>query len=148
MWCVKLLLALHQWSTYIAYYTFDKAYKPGKIQWNLYKADTIGAWKKRLLYGDVRFIEIPYKNGYLAKINLEWVFEINGFHRVKEGHVEWNEKCFYFKNILVKCYYSKTKIKNQQHWYFSWLKSAEIWCYRLLLFALKLQIFQLFSNSR
>ena len=38
------------------------------IQWNLYKADTIGAWKKCPLYGDVRFIEIPPENKYLAQI--------------------------------------------------------------------------------
>ena len=62
------------------------------MQWNLYKADTTGAWKKCPLYGDVHFIAIPYKNKYLAKINQEWVFEVNGFHRVKKGHVEWNEK--------------------------------------------------------
>ena len=60
------------------------------IQWNLYKADTTGAWKKCSLYEGVRFIEIPYKNEYFAKINQEWVFEVNGFHWVKKGHVEWN----------------------------------------------------------
>ena len=38
------------------------------------------------LYGDVPFIGIPYKNEYLAKINQEWVFEVNEFHRVKKGH--------------------------------------------------------------
>ena len=37
------------------------------IQWNLYKADTIDAWKKCTLYGNVRFIEIPPENKYLAK---------------------------------------------------------------------------------
>ena len=31
------------------------------VQWNLYKADASGAWKKCPLYGDVRFIEIPTK---------------------------------------------------------------------------------------
>ena len=60
------------------------------LQWNLYKANTIGAWKKCPLYGDVRFIEIPYKSKYLAEINQEWIFEVNGFHRVKKGQVEWN----------------------------------------------------------
>ena len=81
------------------------------IQRNLYKADTIGAWKKCPLYGDVRFIEIPYKNEYLAKINQEWVFEVNGFHKVKKGHVEWNEKCFYFKNNKSNATTSKQKSK-------------------------------------
>ena len=38
------------------------------VQWNLYKVDTIGAWKKCPLYGDVRFIEIPPENKYLAQI--------------------------------------------------------------------------------
>ena len=65
--------------------------------------------KKGLLYGDVRFIEIPYKNEYLAKINQEWVFEVNGFHKVKKGHVEWNEKCFYFKNNKSNATTSKQK---------------------------------------
>ena len=36
----------------------------------------------------VRFIEIPYKNEYLAKINQKWVFEVNGFHMVKKALVE------------------------------------------------------------
>ena len=45
------------------------------LQWNLYKADTVGVWKKCLLYGDVRFIEIPYKNEYLAS----WCFESDRF---------------------------------------------------------------------
>ena len=58
------------------------------IQWNLYKADTIQAWKKCPLYEDVRFIEIPCENEYLAKINQEWAFQVNGFHMVKKGHVE------------------------------------------------------------
>ena len=43
------------------------------IQWNLYKADTIVAWKTCPLYEHVQFVEIPYKNKYLAKINQEWV---------------------------------------------------------------------------
>ena len=33
-----------------------------KSQWNLYKVGTIGAWKKRPLYGDFRFIESSSKN--------------------------------------------------------------------------------------
>ena len=44
--------------------------------------------KKCPFYGHVCFIQIPYKNEYLAKINQEWVFEVKGFHRVKKGHVE------------------------------------------------------------
>ena len=83
------------------------------LQWNLYKADIIGTWKKCPLYGDVFFIEIPYKNEYLVKINQEWVFEVNGFHRIKKGHVEimkW--KMFLLQKEQVKCYYFKTKIKS------------------------------------
>ena len=38
------------------------------IQWNIYKADTIGALKKCPIYGDVQFIEIPPENKHLAKI--------------------------------------------------------------------------------
>ena len=82
------------------------------IQWNLYKADTIGAWKKCPLYGDVHFIEIPCKNEYLEKINQEWVFEVNGFRRVKSGHIEWNEKCFYFNNNKSNPTTSKQKVSN------------------------------------
>ena len=46
-----------------------------EVQWSLYKADNIGAWKKCPLYGDVRFIEIPHKNEYLAS----WCFESDIF---------------------------------------------------------------------
>ena len=81
------------------------------LQWNLYKADTTGAWRKCPLYGDVRFIEIPYKNEYLATKNEELVFEVNEFHRIKKGHVEWNGKCFYFKNNKSNAATSKQKSK-------------------------------------
>ena len=50
------------------------------------------------LYGDVRVIEIPYKNEYLPKINQDYVFKVNGLHRLKKEDVEWKEKCFYFKS--------------------------------------------------
>ena len=50
--------------------------------------DTIEVWEKCPLYGDVRIIEVPHKNQYLAKINQEWVFKVNVFHRVKKGHIE------------------------------------------------------------
>ena len=43
---------------------------------------------KRTPLGNVRFIDIPYKNEYLAKIHQEWVFEVNGFHRIKKGDAE------------------------------------------------------------
>ena len=52
------------------------------------KQTPLGPEKKCPLYGDIRFIEIPYKTEYLAKINQEWVIEVNGFHSVKKGHVE------------------------------------------------------------
>ena len=71
----------------------------------------LGPEKKCPLYGDVRFIEIPYKTEYLAKINQEWVVEVNGFHSVKKGHVEWNEKYFYFKNDKSNATTSKQKSK-------------------------------------
>ena len=44
--------------------------------------------KRTPLRPEKSFIEIPYKNDYLAKKNQEWIFEVNGFHRVKKGHVE------------------------------------------------------------
>ena len=37
------------------------------MQWNLYKADTTGAWKKCSLYEDVRFIEIHTKTNISQK---------------------------------------------------------------------------------
>ena len=36
------------------------------MQRDLYKADTIGEWKKYPLYGDVHFTEISPKNKYLV----------------------------------------------------------------------------------
>ena len=42
-----------------------------KPQWNLYKVDTIGAWQKCPLYGDVRFIESPSKNQKSSKVNMK-----------------------------------------------------------------------------
>ena len=42
-----------------------------KPQWNLYKLDTIGAWQKCPLYGDVRFIESPPKNQKSSKVNMK-----------------------------------------------------------------------------
>ena len=81
------------------------------IQWNLYKEDTIGAWKKCPFYGDICFLEIPCKNEYLAKINQERIFEVNRFYRIKKGHVEWNEKSFYFNNNNSNAITSKQKSK-------------------------------------
>ena len=42
-----------------------------KPQWNLYKLDTIGAWQKCPLYGDVHFIESPSKNQKSSKVNMK-----------------------------------------------------------------------------
>ena len=42
-----------------------------KPQWNLYKLDTIGAWQKCPLYGDVRFIESPPKNQKSSKVSMK-----------------------------------------------------------------------------
>ena len=42
-----------------------------KSQWNLYKVDTIGAWQKCPLCGDVRFIESPSKNQKSSKVNMK-----------------------------------------------------------------------------
>ena len=67
--------------------------------------------KRTPLGPEKSFIEIPYKNDYLAKKNQEWVFEVNGFHRVKKGHIERNKKCFYFKNDNSNATISKQKSK-------------------------------------
>ena len=58
----------------------------------------------------VHFMKIPYKNEYLVKINQEWVFEVNGFHRVKKGHVEWHARCNYLLN-RVKCKWKSNQIE-------------------------------------
>ena len=42
-----------------------------KPQWNLCKVDTIDAWQKCLLYGDVCFIESPSKNQKSSKVNMK-----------------------------------------------------------------------------
>ena len=42
-----------------------------KPQWNLYKVETIGAWQKRPLYGDVCFIKSPSKNQKSSKVNMK-----------------------------------------------------------------------------
>ena len=42
-----------------------------KQQWNLYKLDTIGAWQKCPLYGDVCFIESPPKNQNSSKVSMK-----------------------------------------------------------------------------
>ena len=50
-----------------------------------------GVYIKRTPLGpekSVCFIESPYKKEYLAKINQEWVFEVNRFQRVKKGYIE------------------------------------------------------------
>ena len=44
-------------------------------------------------------------------MNQEWIFEVNGFHRVEKGHVELNEECFYFKNSKSNATTSKQKSK-------------------------------------
>ena len=43
-----------------------------KAQWNLYKVDTIGAWQKFLLYGDVHFTESPSKNQKSSKAKMKF----------------------------------------------------------------------------
>ena len=60
-----------------------------KPQWNLYNVDTIGAWHKCPLYGDVRFIESASKNQVnqtkliilvtAIKVKSRF-FQFNGFH--------------------------------------------------------------------
>ena len=40
-----------------------------KPQWNLYKMDTIGAWQKYPLYGDIPFIENSSENQKSSKVN-------------------------------------------------------------------------------
>ena len=42
-----------------------------KPQWNLYKVDTIGAWQKWPLYGDVSFLVSPSKNLKSSKVNMK-----------------------------------------------------------------------------
>ena len=42
-----------------------------KLQWNLYKVDTINAWQKCQLYGDFHFIESPPENYNSSKVNMK-----------------------------------------------------------------------------
>ena len=72
-----------------------------KPKWNLYKLDTIGAWQKCLLYGDVRFIETPSKNQKSPKVNRKSTI----FHDClssdllegpKDGKIKKNTKFFSF----------------------------------------------------
>ena len=76
-----------------------------KRQWNLYKLDTIGAWQKYSLYGDVRFIESSSKNRKPSKVNMKSTIchdfpnDCHDFPHLlglKEGKIRENAKFFSF----------------------------------------------------
>ena len=69
-----------------------------KRQWNLYKLDTIGAWQKYSLYGDVRFIESSSKNRKPSKVNMKSTICHDFPHLLglKEGKIKENAKFFSF----------------------------------------------------
>ena len=72
-----------------------------KPQWNLYKLDTIGAWQKCLLYGDVRFIDSPSKNQKCSKVNIKSTIchdfsSLDLLEVPKDEKLKENEKFFSF----------------------------------------------------
>ena len=63
------------------------------------KLDTIGAWQKCLLYGDVRFIESPSKNQKSSKVNMKSTIchDFPGqdlLEEPKDGKIKENAKFF------------------------------------------------------
>ena len=73
-----------------------------KPQRNLYKLDTIGAWQKCPLYGDVRFIESPSKNQKSSKVNLKSTIchdfpSPDLLEGPKDGKIKENAKFFHSK---------------------------------------------------
>ena len=72
-----------------------------KPRWNLYKLDTIGAWKKCPLYGDVRFIENPSKNQNSSKVNMKSTIchdflSPDLLEEPKDGKIKENARLFSF----------------------------------------------------
>ena len=73
-----------------------------KPQWNLYKLDTIGAWQKCPLYGDVHFIESPSKNQKSSKVNMKSTIchdfpSPDLLEGPKDGKIKENAKFFHSK---------------------------------------------------
>ena len=72
-----------------------------KPWWNLYKVDTIGAWQKCSLYGDVRFLESTPKNEKSSKVNMKSTIchDFPGpdlLEAPKNGKIKENAKFFSF----------------------------------------------------
>ena len=57
------------WWVLVSFVELNVSFK--KPQWNLYKVDTIGAWQKWPLYGDVSFLVSPSKNLKSSKVNMK-----------------------------------------------------------------------------
>ena len=87
-----------------------------KPQWNIYKMDTICAWQKCPLYGDVRFIKSPSKNQKSSKVNmksdcLSWLSKSRFI-----GRTERRNKSFFILKSSNKVHY----ISPLNYW--SWTK--------------------------
>ena len=70
--------------------------------WNLYKVETIGAWQKCPLYGDVHFIDSPSKNQKSWKVNMKSTIchdfpSPDSLEQPKDGKIKENGKFFHSK---------------------------------------------------
>ena len=75
--------------------------------WNLYKVDTIGAWQKCPLYGDVRFIDSPSKNQKSWKVNMKSTIchdfpSPDLLEQPKDGKINENGKFFSFWSLQTR----------------------------------------------
>ena len=74
---------------------------------NLYKVDTIGAWQKWLLYGDVPFIESTSKNQKSSKVNMKSTVchDFPSPHSLEgpnDGKIKRNGKFFSFWSLQTR----------------------------------------------
>ena len=105
-----------------------------KSQWNLYKVDTISAWQKCPLYGDVRFIESPSKNQKSSKVNMKFTI-CRGFpspdllEGTKDGKIKENAKFFSFWSLQLR--FTTSVHLNADHEvhiiYNQWISSLFYW---------------------
>ena len=77
-----------------------------KPKWNLYELDTIGAWQKCPLYGDVRLIDSLSKNQKSSKVNIKSTI-CHDFPSpdLLEGPKDWTIKenaKFFFQSKIFK----------------------------------------------
>ena len=78
-----------------------------KPQRNLYKVDTIGAWQKWLLYGDVPFRESTSKNQKSSKVNMKSTIchdfpSPHSWEGPNDGKIKGNAKFFSFWSLQTR----------------------------------------------